>query len=241
MRKLLALILALALVISIVPFTALAAENGESDESSVTGEPSEPPADEEEPEEVVEPSEPNEPDEPKDEPEEQPDVEEPSDDEAEDFENVAPVMAPMVLAAPAAAGGQVDNFVGYDDAYAGDEYGWLTEGQLYAQDGSDDKNLGNGWKKYEINNPLNAATGEDDIYRVWKLEISGGQPQTAHLWFYNGAYYDCEITNFSTSGNGATCLVIMPDGYRLVGGCFNPASGINANYVADTLPNIPAL
>lgn len=133
----------------------------------------------------------------------------------------------------------VDNFVGADDDYAGSEYGWLTEGQLSSQDGSKDKHLGKGWNKYEINNPMATGIGEDDTYRVWKLEVDGGIPDIAHLWFFNdntGTYEEYDVTSFSVSGRGAKALIIMPDGYRLVGGCFNPAKGINANYAGSHKP-----
>lgn len=42
------------------------------------------------------------------------------------------------------AGGTVENFVGSDGEHDGEGYGWMTEGQLHAQDGSQDKNLGKG-------------------------------------------------------------------------------------------------
>ena len=138
-----------------------------------------------------------------------------------------------------AAGGTVENFVGSDGEHDGEGYGWMTEGQLHAQDGSQDKNLGKGWNDIPaINNPFDIDINDEDAaFRVWKLQIDGGIPTTAHFWFYvNNDYDEYDFTEFTISGNGAVCLIVMPDGYRLVGGYALNCDGIKANYAGKHSP-----
>lgn len=66
---------------------------------------------------------------------------------------------------------------------------------------------------------------------MWKLQIDGGISTTAHFWFYvNNDYDEYDFTEFTNSGNGAVCLIVMPDGYRLVGGYAPNCDGVKANY-----------